>query len=120
MPKIKIRVSICNSQNKNEYETNGIIQDDILKYKEPNKTTVLYNYKEDILIRENKELKMNYILKKKQHDKQNFLFLKDLQKKLFLNLKVTRFKKQRYNLYAEFKIEEENFKYKIEVVQWVL
>ena len=39
MPKIKIRVSICNSQNKNEYETNGIIQDDILKYKEPNKTT---------------------------------------------------------------------------------
>ena len=111
MPKIKIRVSICNSQNKNEYETNGIIQDDILKYKEPNKTTVLYNYKEDILIRENKELK------KKQHDKQNFLFLKDLQKKLFLNLKVTRIKKQGYNLYAEFKIEEENFKYKIEVVQ---
>ena len=61
MPKRKIRATIENREEKVITETTAIYRDNIIKYKEEDNTTVVYNYKKHKLTRENTEIKIEYI-----------------------------------------------------------
>ena len=62
MPKIDIEVTIKNSEITDSYKVKAIINDSVIKYKEPDDTTVLFDYKENILTRENDQMKIYRIL----------------------------------------------------------
>ena len=87
MPKRKIRATIENREEKVITETTAIYRDNIIKYKEEDNTTVVYNYKKHKLVRENKELRIEYIFSDAK-EMTGLLFIKELNKTININIKT--------------------------------
>ena len=118
MPKRKIRATIENREEKVITETTAIYRDNIIKYKEEDNTTVVYNYKKHKLVRENKELRIEYIFSDAK-EMTGLLFIKELNKTININIKTRKIEEDKINISIEFEIDKDKFKYKIEAIKWV-
>ena len=81
--KINIKVYIENNDEKIVFDCNAIYLKDknIIKYQEKDKTNVTLNIKDNILIRENKEIYMQYKFIKNKSSK-NKVLIKELNKEI--------------------------------------
>ena len=104
MSKIKIKVTLKNSQAESVHELEGVIQDNAIKYFEKDNTKVIYNYKNHTLKRENNEIKMTIYFDK------NLLrtTTKDLKETFDIEIKTTKIKNENHNLEIEYEISDGN------------
>ena len=117
MPKLKTRIKIHSDEEKIEYEVNSIYNEEQNKiiYKEPDETTTSFNYKNKSLIRENDELKMEYNFTTEKNSRGRIL-IKDLKQYIDVDIKTTNIKEIERNIVIEYEIENQKFKYIIEVI----
>ena len=116
MPVINIKVSISNLEYSEKFNTRAIIQDNILKYREKDKTIVKYYLDSNILERENNKLKLkyNFIIKNNTTGK---IFSKELQKEVPISIYTNKILRQGNNIIVEYKIEKNIFIYRIEEIK---
>ena len=116
MPKTKILVTIKNEEEDTSYEVPAILQDCIMKYKEPNNTTVLYDYEKNSLIRENEELRMDYLFDMHKQT-EGSIEIKELGQTIKLIIKTKELESKNHNIEIKFSIENKDFLYKIEEIK---
>lgn len=114
MPKIKIEATLKTPQDKIKYNVKAIIKDNTLIYHEEDKlnTLVTYDYQENVLQRDNKELHMKYIFKENIVTK-GLLEIKDLNKYIEVLVKTKSIKKEGFNLEIKFTVENKEFIYNL-------
>ena len=66
MAKKYVLVTIKSQTEDASYKIKSIIEDDIIKYKEKNNTLVRYDYNKNTLVRENDEMRMDYVFRRKE------------------------------------------------------
>lgn len=115
MPKIKIKVSIRNELEDTSYEVPAIIQEENIKYKEPDETTVTYQYNNNTLLRENKELRMKYPFDLNRRTTGE-IEVKELDQSMKIKIDTNKLERKKHNIEIDFSIEEKNFLYKIEEI----
>lgn len=113
MAKIRIRVTIKNSETEDSYEVNAIIQDNIIKYREADDTKVSFDYNKNKLIRENNQMKMLYYFDNKE---ESSILVKEYDRSIKLLINTISIKKEKNNLEVNYKIDEEEFLYRIEEI----
>ena len=116
MSKVNIKTTLRINKEQEEKELKGIIQDNILKFRnEPYKTS--FNYNTNTLINESDEtrLEIHFDLKKTTSK----YLLKELNQEAEFDIKTTKIKKDNYNIDIEYTVLDTNeeFNYKIEVIQ---
>lgn len=116
MSKVNIKTTLRINKEQEEKELKGIIQDNILKFRnEPYKTT--FNYNTNTLINESDEtrLEINFDLKKTISK----YLLKELNQEVEIDIKTTKIKIDNYNIDIEYTVLDTNEEcnYKIEVIQ---
>ena len=116
MSKVNIKTTLRINKEQEEKELKGIIQDNILKFRnEPYKTT--FNYNTNTLINESDEtrLEIHFDLKKTTSK----YLLKELNQEVEIKIKTKKIKIDNYNIDIEYTILDTNeeFNYKIEVIQ---
>ena len=116
MSKKQILVTIENDEDKRTHHTMAIIGDNNIKYKEKDNTTVIFDYNNKTLIRDNEELSMHYKFSKTKKTTGTIL-IKELNKKLTLEIKTTNLIIENNNVEISFIIENNKFVYKIEVIK---
>lgn len=118
MPKVKIKVTTVSNNNENSYEIPAILQEEKILYREPDKkkTHVTFDYSKDLLIRDNKEISMIYKFNSRSNTIGN-VEVKDLGRIINLNIETKRYLKNNKNVEISFLVEEEEIKYKIEVLK---
>ena len=116
MPKLNIKVTVKSSEEDTNYEVPAIIQDEIIKYKEPNGTTVIYDYDKKSLFRENDELRMTYYF---NNAEEGIINVKEFNKEINIDIKTNKLERKNNNIEVEFIIENNTFLYKIEEIKWV-
>lgn len=87
------------------------VKNNKINYKEENKTTVLLDLKNKILIRENKELYMEYDFIKEKGN----LYIKSLQKNIDLQLKLKKIDISNHKIVIQYELEKECYIYEIEM-----
>ena len=116
--KIKVRVLIENSNIKEEfiYKAIYLYDKDIIKYQEKDKTNVTLNRKDNILIRENNNIYMEYKFNK-EHTTDGILLLKDIDKEFLLIIKTLLLEKSDNKYKVQYKLVETKdiFTYTVEV-----
>lgn len=115
MPKINIKVKV-NDEIANFYKAIYQEEKSLLTYRDENNTLVKFNYKEHILIRENEEIKMEYKFIKNANSIGK-IFIKDLNKDIYLDIKTIFFQIKNQNLNIKYNIEQEEFSYIVEVIE---
>ena len=119
MPKTKVKITTKSNNITDTYEIKVLLKDNKLMYYEPNKTKVIFDYENNILTRNNKEISMEY-----KFDLENktigYIEVKELGKSLNLNIKTKQFLSDNKNIDLVFFVEEEEICYKLEVLEWVL
>lgn len=114
MPKINIKTSLKNDIEDIKDEVISKVDNDKITYYEKNKTKVTYDYKENRLTRDNDDINMVYTFNKSKLTTGKIL-VKELNRKLHVKIKTKELKRNDYNLEIKFKVEDQNFIYKIEV-----
>ena len=114
VPKKKIQISIKNEENENIIETIAIVEEDTIKYLEEEKTTVIFYKKQNRLIRENDDLRMEYTFDKRK-ETPGKIHIKEYNKDLEVMIKTKRLE-QKEELEIEFEVENNQFLYKIKVL----
>ena len=119
MPKTKVKITTKSNNITDTYEIKALLKDNKLMYYEPNKTKVIFDYENNILTRNNKEISMEY-----KFDLENktigYIEVEELGKSLNLNIKTKKFLSDNKNIDLVFFVEEEEICYKLEVLEWVL
>ena len=119
MHKTKVKITTKSNNITDTYEIKALLKDNKLMYYEPNKTKVIFDYENNILTRNNKEISMEY-----KFDLENktigYIEVKELGKSLNLNIKTKKFLSDNKNIDLVFFVEEEEICYKLEVLEWVL
>ncbi|MBR2678781.1 MAG: hypothetical protein IKE63_05130 [Bacilli bacterium] len=116
MSKIDIEVTIKNSETTDSYKVKAIVQDNSIKYKEPDDTTVIFDYVENKLIRENDLMKMIYYFNEKSSE-DSIILIKDYNRHINLNIITDRIRRKDNDLEIEFEIDKEKFLYRIEEIK---
>ena len=116
MSKIRVKVSIKNDKIKDTYELNAILDNNRIKYKEDNGTTTIIDLDNKELIRENNELRMNYIFKINELT-EGYILIKEYNKKIIVNIKTNKLEIDNNNIYIEYEIENNIFIYKLEEIK---
>ena len=111
MSKIDIEVTIKNNETNDSYKVKAITSDSVIKYKEPDDTIVIFDYKDNRLVRENDQMKMIYNFNDKED---SIILVKDYNRHINLVIKTNKIKKKDYNLEVDFTIDKEKFLYRIE------
>ena len=114
MPKVELFVTIKNNDKKKEYKTIGIIQDEIIKYREDNDTIVVFDKNNNKLIRENKEYSMN-LLFDINNNTTGIIKIHEFNKEVIININTNKIEKEKDRLLLEYKIDDEIFEYIVEV-----
>ena len=112
-----LAIETSNRKDLGEYQLNDAMQL-AKKYKEKDNTMVIYNYNKKKLIRENKELKIEYIFSEKNNT-EGKLFIKDINQSMAILIKTKKIMQDELNIYIEFNIDKKVFKYRIEAIKWV-
>ena len=118
MPKKEISYEIRNKEEKLSSNTIGILQDNILKYIEKDNTSVHYHYNENILERENDDIKLKYTFKVKEKTI-GIIHIKDLKKDLEVDIITKSINKTNNSIEIHYQIEDNDYYYKLEVIEWV-
>jgi len=116
MPKKKIKVLLQNNEEDLKLEVNAIFMDNVLIYNESTTTKVKFYYNDNVLLRENNEIKMTYKFIKNSKS-EGIIFLKDLQKTIVVDLYTTKIEKRANNITVNFLIENNKFLYRIEEIK---
>ncbi len=113
MPKIKIKVTISNNIT-NSYEVMAIKTDNTIKYQEPDKTKIAYEYDNQKLIRENEEIKLEMYFK----ESRGVILYKPINMELDLDIKTINITRNNNDIEIEYQVvnseEQQNFIYRIE------
>lgn len=115
MSKVKIKVSV-NDDIEKEYNAIYLEKEKLLTYKEEDNTLVKFNYKDNILIRENDSIFMQYKFVNKKTSK-NKIFIKDLKQYLDITLFTKSILVKDNIINITYVIEDNLFNYKIEVIK---
>ncbi len=118
MPKIDIKVTINNEIDQVDYKVKAIIEEDLIKYLEPDKTVTTFNYQDNTLLRENNELRMEYHFDIKKHT-EGFIIVKEIDKTIKVKVKTNKIERNNHNIKINFNVEEKDFIYEIEEIKWV-
>lgn len=118
MPKKSISYKIINNKETISHTTTGILQDNILKYKEKDHTIVHFYYDKNILERENNDLKLRYIFKEKEKTK-GIIHIKEYNKDLEVDITTKSIKQKNDSLEIDYIIENDEYHYQLEVIEWV-
>lgn len=114
--KTKIKVTIKNKEENliNMYNAIYIEDKKIIKYQETDKTNVTLNIKDNILVRENNKIYMQYTFIKNKVTK-NRLRLKEISQSIIMDLKTINIKKEKKNFEVKYKLLDSNdiFTYKV-------
>lgn len=116
MPKKLVNITIKNGEESNKITVNAIVEDEKIKYLEKDNTIVVFKYKDNILIRENNDLRMEYIFKERQ-ETEGILLIKEYNKEMSIKIYTEKIIKNDENLEVEFNIENNKFIYNIEVLK---
>lgn len=117
MKSIKLKISIITKEKIQEEIINATYDNTkkYIYYLEPDskKTAVIYNFQNDILERDNKEiyLKLNF---KENTKTMGTLELKDFQKEATLEIYTTKVIKEKTKLEVTYILNDEEYTYKIE------
>lgn len=116
MSKIRILVTVNNDESNTTNEFDAIIQDQTLKYIENKETTVIFSYLKNILIRENNELRMEYSFNENKKTK-GIILVKEYNQEINVEVDTKSIKKENNNIEIDFNVENNKFKYKVEVIK---
>ena len=118
MPKIKALITIKTDSQEENLETYCLLEDNILKYLENDKTKVFINYSKLEIIRENKKIRMElkFDIKKETLGK---ILIKEIKEEVIIPIKTTKINKNNKNLQLEYQIEDQRFFYQVEEIKWV-
>jgi len=109
MPKIKINVLLSTKEETKTWKVVGIIQEELLKYKE-DETTVTFDYEKHILKRDNKELKMVYHF----NNNQGTITIKENNQIIEIPIETKSIKRNGNDIRIEYQIEDDIFIYQLE------
>lgn len=113
---VRIKVNIKNEEQniENYYKAIYIVDKKIIKYQEKDKTNVTLNINDNILVRENNKIYMQYRFIKNKITK-NQLRLKDSNQEIIIDLKTLNLKKENNNFEVKYKLLGSNdiFLYKV-------
>lgn len=115
MPKKKFSITIENDESINHINVSAILKEDEIIYKETDGTLTNFNYKHNILTRENKDLKMKYRFLENTTS-EGTIEVKELQKEINVMIETGNIIRNKNNIEIEFKIEDNNFIYRIEEI----
>ena len=118
MPIIKVKVRIQNEEENKKEEVSAIIEDDKIKYKEKDNTTVIYDYKSQVLKRKNDKINMLYLFEKDKKT-EGFIEIKGMNNKIKIEIKTIIIKRKNYDIEIQYEIENQKFQYQIEEIKWV-
>lgn len=113
-----VRVTLIGNGNTTDFETKSVIneKDNTIKYVENDElnTIVKFDYKEYTLTRKNKNMKLryNFVLNEVTDGE---LEVTGMNTKMILRVETRRIKHNKNNIEIEFLVENEKFKYSIEV-----
>lgn len=116
MPRFKIKATIENKDEKKITEAIAIYQDDVIKYKDEDNSTVIYNYKKRKLTRDNEKIKIEYIFNL-ENETTGLILIKELNKTISLSIITKEIVENNNNIEIEFKLDNDLFKYRIEVIK---
>lgn len=116
MPKCKIRVSILSEEEKNIEEVEAILDEENLKYKEEKGSIVVFNLKENKLVRDNKEFKMKYFFDEKQ-ETDGIIEMKEMLKEIPIKIKTKKIERKDKDIKIDYYIEDNLFTYQIEALK---
>lgn len=111
--KVNIKTKLLSQNKKDNYTIIGNLNDNKLFYKEDN-TNVTFDLKNNILIRDNESIYMEYKFKKKETTN-NYILIKELSDKVYMNIITNLLEKGKGYIRIEYKIieSEETFYYEI-------
>ncbi len=117
MPKIQVKVTLTTPDINDEKIYNAIFHPDenSIVYKEENNTTTKFDLNKMKLRRENKELYMEYQFNEKASTTGK-IEVKSINQKLELKLKTKAIIKKQDKIEIEYQVEEDRYKYKLEVI----
>ena len=104
MPKIKVRID--NTENIVDYT----IDSEVINYKELDNTSVYYDLKNNILIRDNDELHMIYDF----NNKKGTILIKEMDRELELSIENIDVERNKNNIRVSYTIENNDFLYELE------
>ncbi len=112
MPKIKIRVTIENETDTVSNELVAIYQDNILKYKEKEGATVVFDYNKRLLKREDKLLRDEFDMNKETIKVE----YKEIPSNMNIKVKIIELKQDNINFEIKYEIDntKEEYIYRIE------
>lgn len=114
----KVRITTVSNDHDVRYDTKAIIHDNSIVYieKDGKNTKTYFNYDKNQLIRENKEMSMQYTFNK---EKQTIgkLLVYDLQRSIELKIITKDIVRCGENIEIKFEVEKEPIEYKIEVIK---
>lgn len=104
MPKIKVRID--NTENIVDYT----IDSEVINYKELDNTSVYYDLKNNILIRDNDDLHMIYDF----NNKKGTILIKEMDRELELSIENIDIERNKNNVRVSYAIENNDFLYELE------
>lgn len=116
MSKINIKISILNNETNNTLETLGIKDDNKIKYKEKDGTLTIIDLDNYELIRDNNELRMNYIFKENEGTT-GTITIKEYNKNIDVVIKTNKVELNNNNISIEYEIENNKFIYRLEEIK---
>lgn len=109
--KKRAKISLKSREVLKKFETEVEIKNDKIYYldNDERKTNVLFDYKDSILIRENKEFYMEYNFS----NNKGIIFMKDLRKTININLNTINISKKDSIIEIIYEIDAELYEYQI-------
>ena len=106
MPKIRVKI--------NDLETivDSNIDNSIIKYMEPDNTSVFYDLNKNILERDNEDIHMIYDF----NNKNGSILVKDIEKELEISIENILIDRDNNNVRVNYSIENDDFLYEVEVL----
>ena len=106
MPKIKVRID--NTENIVDYT----IDSEVINYKELDNTSVYYDLKNNILIRDNDDLHMIYDF----NNKKGTILIKEFDREVEVLIDNIDIERNKNNVRVSYSIENNDFLYELEVL----
>ncbi len=118
MPRMRVKVTTVSNGQENNYEINALLKKDKIIYNEPDskKTKVIFDYANNLLIRKNKDLEMVYEFDLAK-ETIGSIEVKSIKRYLNLNIATQKYDVLENNLDLIFLVENEEIRYKLEVIK---
>ena len=116
MPKIKIKYSVSSKSSDldetyyDSKEVDAILENDKIKYKE-NNTTVIFNYIDKTLRRQNDHIDMIHDFNKLESD----IHVKSIGRNINTNIELDSYNVEDHNIMIKYKTNDVEIEYKVEV-----